>query len=246
MFQKFHNLFNEFKTLYVAPQQYTGREMLSQLGIRTGMPVIVFKEGDNYLADERLERTVCEGIARAAAEIRATLVDHGANVGLMGFLNTAVRERHHSGLYIGVAPRGLTRLPNQTTYDHLIALGDAHTHFVLVEGDRWGIEMPTLNAMLKALADTASFLVVSIKGNPSAETEGKIGSDNPQKTMTAEMRKSMADSISLQLRFPGHPENAAPPKLSREEIFPVADLYAEPEKLTNKIKYYLKIYGANG
>jgi hypothetical protein len=237
LFQKFHARFDKYKTIYVV-RQYSGHEILHRLGIRPGAPVIVFNEEEVRWEDKHLGKIICEEVARAALEFRASIVDRGVDAGLPGLLNAALRERRHPGLFIGVAPKALTRLPQQPVQDHFAALGDAHTHFVLVEGKQLGVELPTMRALIHALAEKSFYLLVLVQGRKALEDRGE-GEDDFWKTPVQEGFSPLATNITLQLRTSGSPE-----RVSREEVYSVNDLYAKPEKLANRIRHFLKVYVA--
>lgn len=244
MFQKFHRIFNQYKALYMSPHQYSGREILKQLGIQAGSPVIVFIERKALIKRENsyyLERALHEGLARVAGELRAIIVDGGVASGVLGSLNTALRERHHPGLYIGVAPIALTNLPNQPSNGHLTALGDAHTHFVLVEGDHWGDEIPVMYNLIGALSENTPYLRISIK-NENTIGNGEKSFEDDENADKIKHGVDQPDKISLQLLYPGVIENPGSEKMMREETFLLSEIGLEVEKLASRIRYYLKAY----
>ena len=242
MFEKFNRVFNAHKTIYVNQSQYSGKEMLKQLGIRPGAPVIVFMGGAAKMNMEdttRLERALHDGVARAAVELGACVVDGGTDSGTMGMLNIALRERNHHGFYIGVAPGSLTRLPNQPSNGHLVSLGDAHTHFVLVEGDKWGDELQPMYALINALAERAPSLGILVNGGKGTQDEVEENVSDDRKVVVLEGSGRLADKISLQLHYPGTRGDTNVQKMSRDGDFTIFDIDLDPEQLAKKIKDYL-------
>ncbi|MCB9136254.1 MAG: hypothetical protein H6636_12565 [Anaerolineales bacterium] len=236
MFQKFHNRFDKYKTLHVAPRQYSGHELLHHLGLRPEAPVLVIQEDDARWRDERLGKIVCEEMARAAVAFGVSIVDQGIDVGLPGLLNTVLRERHHPGVFIGVASTTFELQPQQPTDAPGIRLGDAHTHFVLVEGNGVGIELPTMRALVHALAEKTFYMLISVRGGKALE-EDENSERDPQKTSHYQGFTSSVTGISLQLRL-----SETPQKVSREDFFSLNDLYAEPEKPANRIRHYMRTF----
>lgn len=238
MFQRFHHLFNQYKTLYTTPNRHLDSDLLKQLGIQPGAPVIVFRGRDAQIQERRaLAHVIQEGIARPAVELRASVVDRGVDTGPLSLLNAALRERFHQGHYIGVAPEALTHLPNQRKVGERLPLGDAHTHFVLVEGDQWGVEAATMGALIRALAEKAFYLKISLKQEATPANENQPW----ERLYQAE---NGADKIALQICSPGVGKNENLERTTREEIFSVRELDLEPEKLANRMKYLLSIYAA--
>jgi hypothetical protein len=243
MFQKFNRLFNGHKALYVKQNQYSGEEMLKQLGIRPGYPVIVFMGGTAKMNTEdamRLEQAIRDGVARAAVELQASVVDGGTDSGTLGMLNAALGEREHTGLYIGVAPASLTHLPNQPTNGHLEPLGGAHTHFVLVEGEKWGDELKPMYILINALAKGTPSLGILVNGGKGTQDEVQENVSDDRKVVVLDGSGRLADKISLQLRYPGTIEESSVEKMSRDGDFTIFDIDLDPDKLAKKIKEYLK------
>jgi hypothetical protein len=139
-----------------------------------------------------------------------------------------------------VAPEALTRLPNQPHIGYRLPLGDAHTHFVLVDGEHWGVEIPTLNALTFALAEKTSYLRIMIKRGKETEEQGIAGKKDERPGVP--QNGHLSDKISLQLCFPVTAQNSNLEKMTREDVYSVAELDLEPDKLANRIKYFLNAY----
>ena len=219
--------------------------MLKQLGIHPGSPVIVFMGGAAKMAADagiRLEQAIHDGVARAAVDLEASVVDGGTDSGTMSWLNTALRERHHHGVYIGVAPDSLTHLPDQPANGHLEPLGDAHTHFVLVEGEKWGDELKPMYALVNALAAGVPSVGILVNGGKGTQEEVEENVIDDRKVVVLEGSGRLADKISLQLRYPGTISDADVQKISREGDFAIFDIEMDPAQLANKIKEYLAVY----
>jgi hypothetical protein len=185
----------------------------------------------------RLERAIHDGVARAAVELEASVVDGGTDSGTMGLLNTALRERNHHGFYIGVAPGGLTHLPNQPTNGHLEPLGGAHTHFVLVEGEKWGDELKPMYALVNALAEGVPSVGILVNGGKGTQDEVEENVSDDRKVIGS---GRLADKISLQLRYPGTIGDTDVQKMSKDGDFTIFDIELDPDQLAKKIKDYLR------
>lgn len=242
MFKKFNKIFNGHKTIQINLDQYSGDEMLKQLGLRRGFPVIVFMGGASKVSGIdaiRLERAIRDGVARAAVELEANVVDGGASSGTLGMLNAALGAREHYGNYIGVAPGQLTHLPNEPTNGHLQSLGDAHTHFVLVEGENWGDEVKPMYALINALADGVPSLAILVNGGKRTQEEVRANILDSRKVIVLEGSGQLADKISMQLRTPGTLGDPPIQKLAQDGDFTVFDINLDPEELAQQIKAYL-------
>ncbi|HNB52615.1 MAG TPA: hypothetical protein PK530_11760 [Anaerolineales bacterium] len=213
-------------------------ELLKQLGIQPGAPVIVFKGGKTEISGRgALARVIHEGIARPAVEMRANVVDGGVDVGSQGLLNAALRDRFHRGYYIGVAPEAVTYLPGQRKVGDRLPLGDAHTHFILVEGEQWGAETSVRGALIQALAEKALYLKISMKHE-------REPSDENQPWERLYKAENGTEKIALQICYPGIDKNTNLEKVTREEVFSVSELDLDPEKLATRVRFLLNIYSA--
>jgi predicted Rossmann-fold nucleotide-binding protein len=231
-----------FKVIHVKQNQYSGKEMLKQLGIQPGLPVIVFMGGAAKMNVEdatRLERAIYDGVARAAVELETIVVDGGTDSGTMGLLNAGLRKLNFHGIYIGIAPGSLTHLPNQPR-DRLEPLGDMHTHFVLVEGENWGDELKPMYALIEALAEEAPSLGILVNGGKGTENEVEENISDDRKVVILEGSGRLADKISLQLRYPGTFLDTNVENMSMDGDFTIFDIDLDPYKLAKKIKNYLK------
>jgi SLOG in TRPM, prokaryote/SMODS and SLOG-associating 2TM effector domain 1/Protein of unknown function (DUF4231) len=101
------------------------------------------------------------GIARAAREVNAIILDSGTKTGVISLMGEGVASYGYQSVLIGVAPK------NKISYADNGAAGTPlepnHSHFVLTEGAEWGSETPLLFNLARAL----------INRQPAAAPEGK-------------------------------------------------------------------------
>jgi SLOG in TRPM, prokaryote/SMODS and SLOG-associating 2TM effector domain 1/Protein of unknown function (DUF4231) len=107
------------------------------------------------------------GIARAAAEANAVIIDGGTQAGVMAMMGEAVAGRGYKSTLVGVAPAGKVTYPSDSaTGDSAtsVPLEPNHSHFFLVEGSDWGAETATIYKLIG---------VLTRKGTESASPERK-------------------------------------------------------------------------
>jgi hypothetical protein len=97
----------------------------------------------------RLSQFFGRGIARAALDTGAVILDGGTDAGVMALMGQGVASRGQRTALVGVAPAALVAYPGRAASGP--ALEPHHSHFVLTEGDRWGAETPLLFGLLAAL-----------------------------------------------------------------------------------------------
>lgn len=121
----------------------------------------------------RLAQLFGRGVARAAQQANAVLVDGGTQAGVMALLGEAVAGLGYRTPLIGVAPAVLVSYPQGPANG--VALEPNHSHFVLTPGARWGDETRTLFGLVKALASPGGqprpAAVLLVGGGQVARTE---------------------------------------------------------------------------
>jgi len=101
----------------------------------------------------RLTQLFVRGIARAAFESDALIIDSGGHGGVSALMGKGVASRGIESNLIGVAPASKLIFPNSQTGE--IAAEPNHSRFVLVEGDDWGCETATLFDLVGVLASSS-------------------------------------------------------------------------------------------
>jgi signal transduction histidine kinase len=121
-------------------------DILRALNIEQPKAVIMLSGAAGSLDEEhipRLTQLLSRGVAKAAANINAAIIDGGTQAGVMELMGQGVADRGHKTPLIGVAPKGLVTYPGgpELSQDKDNApLDPNHSHFVLVDSDEWGGE----------------------------------------------------------------------------------------------------------
>ncbi|HJQ24259.1 MAG TPA: DUF4231 domain-containing protein [Blastocatellia bacterium] len=128
------------------------KDVVAALGLPPYEAVIVVSGGAGGLDEKlvpRLTQLFGRGVARAAVEARAVILDGGTQAGVMAMMGEAVAGRGYKTSLVGVAPKSLINFAEGATGG--VPLEPNHSHFVLVDGDTWGSETSTLFALAAAL-----------------------------------------------------------------------------------------------
>lgn len=131
-------------------------EVVKALGIEETYKAVVLVLGGAADLDEalipRLTQLFGRGIARAAAETKAVILDGGTRAGVMALMGKGVAGRGYQNALVGVAPASKVSYPGgPEPASGLVPLEPNHTHFVLAEGADWGSETATLFSLVDAL-----------------------------------------------------------------------------------------------
>ncbi len=169
---------NGNRALLLAPPVGTNAaDILHALGLGQPKALILVVGGADDLdaaVQPRLVQLCSRGIARAAANIGALLMDGGTRAGVMALVGQGVADRGHKTALVGVAPTGKVTYPDGPADGSPadgVALDPNHSHFVLVDSHEWGGETETMYALAEALATTIPIVTVLINGGPLARDE---------------------------------------------------------------------------
>ena len=145
---------NQQSILVFAATDSKPEELIKELEIKDYKAVILILGGADSIDDNlrpRLIQLFDRGIARAAAEANAVIIDGGTQAGVMSLIGEGVASRGHKSTLIGVAPASLVSYPGSKTTTGT-PLEPNHSHFVLVEGDNWGSKTETMFDLVQALS----------------------------------------------------------------------------------------------
>jgi SLOG in TRPM, prokaryote len=146
-------------------------EVLKTVDLPVGRPTLVVVGGASRLSQtdfQRVRSLFTEVFAPIAEQHQAVVVDGGTDAGVMRLMGQARAEVQGTFPLVGVAPIGLSLLPDQA--DQVVTTGDAaplephHTHFFLVPGTQWGDESALLAQIASAIAGDAPSVTVLING----------------------------------------------------------------------------------
>lgn len=167
----FHN-YNEAEAVF-PPVKAKPEEIITALGINPHKPVITIIGGAASIDESltpRLIQLFSRGIARAAAETNAIIIDGGTQSGVMAMMGQGVADRGHKSTLLGVAPVGLVTYPGGPE-EASVQLDPNHSHFVLVEGNAWGSETATMYKLVKELTKEARGVAILAGGGKNSIAE---------------------------------------------------------------------------
>ncbi|MDM8547474.1 SLATT domain-containing protein [Candidatus Venteria ishoeyi] len=139
----------------------------------------------------RLQQLFSRGIAVAAAETGADLIDGGTDSGVMAMMGQGVADRNYRSRLIGVIPAPLVDLsensldvaklpaeegaleaPSTPAQSSASAkLESNHSHFVLADAPDWGEEIPLKNRIIEKMAQHIPTLSILVNGGDLSRTE---------------------------------------------------------------------------
>jgi hypothetical protein len=201
--------------------------LVGALRLETRRSVILVAGGAEALpADARafLTQLFGRGVARAAAEIGAVIIDGGTQAGVMEVLGQAAADCGHRGPVLGIAPAGLVASPDGSAGGRsgdVVPLEPNHSHFILADAAAWGGELKTMFDVATVLAEGAKAVTLVAGGGPHTLAEVRESVRRGWPVIAIEGSGGIADALAA--RPPGEVED---PMLA--EIYADGELEAFP------------------
>jgi hypothetical protein len=160
------------------PQGVAAGRIVGALGLPRPRALLVLNGGTAELEDQlkrQLGRQIADGLARAAAEEQITLVTGATDAGVFTLLGQGLNAWGRTAPCIGVTVDALSLRPGHPQGE--APLEPHHSHFVLVEGQKWGDETKTMYAIVQELAHHSPSVTVFAGGGEvvKSEMEANVG-----------------------------------------------------------------------
>ncbi len=167
---------NGHEALIVTPSLDASPEaIVDALGIPRPRAVILIVGGAAEMGDDAMEelgQLFAEGVAGLAASLDALIIDGGTQAGVMALTGKGVAARHYQSPLLGIAPELNVAYPGKVAaLAKLTPLDPNHSHFVLVNSDKWGGETATMYALAQQFSQQVPSVAVLANGGKIAKQE---------------------------------------------------------------------------
>jgi hypothetical protein len=170
-------------------------EIIEKLGIPLPHAVVSLNGGTEKLEGSLaadLESILVDGFARIASEEALTVVTGGTDAGIFSIFGKGVEKWGKPAAVIGVVPEKLVKWPGGGAGD--TPLEPHHSHFILVEGGKWGDETRTMYSLIKSWEGVPS-LGVFAGGGEVTLCEMKANIDQRRKMVLLAGSGRSADAV---------------------------------------------------
>ncbi len=184
------------QAIYVQPDAPPAG-VLTALNLPPYRHVVTVHGGAGNMAIElvgAVQDFLLRGLIPLAEQEHILVADGGTDVGVMHALGAARAQAHATFPLVGVTPHRFARFPGSPTDGDREALNSAHTHFVLVEGDDFGVESALLVGLLRGSGRTGFALVINGGGIVFDEVKRHAAQGNPIVTVRGSGR--VADELA--------------------------------------------------
>ncbi|SRR5216683_676824 len=229
-------------------------DVLKILGIQQPKALLMVVGGASELDDSlntRLKFLCNLGIARVAAEAEAAIIDGGTQAGIMELMGQAVAERGHQSILLGVAPSGTVTYPGgpaDGSPSQSAPLDSNHSHFVLVEGDKWGDETSMMYKLADELGKNIPVVTVLVNGGEIVKREAWYSVQRGWPLIVIKDSGRIADAIAIlwenkQTKQRNDAASSTDPELTEiiekgdVHLFPLEGMIEQFEKLLKQLLY---------
>ena len=164
---------NRAATAVLPPANTSAADILAALKIEGEKAVLLVIGGADDVdagAKSKLTQLFGRGIARAAANVIAVVIDGGTKAGVMEMMGQGIADRGFKSPLVGVAPLGLVSYPGSDGSGKT-PLDPNHSHFVLVPGDAWGSETSTIFQLVAELRNKVPAVALLAGGGDTTRNE---------------------------------------------------------------------------
>jgi hypothetical protein len=212
--------------------------LIEALGISPPPKNLILLIGGADKLDERLASRLTQlfsrGIARAAADAEALIIDGGTQAGVMQIMGQSVVDRGRKSSLLGVAPAGKVTYPGGPSVpsNDSAPLDPNHSHFVLVDGNEWGSETETLFELTAAF--NKPVLAILVNGGAIAKDELLQSVRRNWPVIVIEGSGRLADEVAALKEKPSQIEDPVLAEIVEEgdlRIFPISGALEDFERM---------------
>jgi hypothetical protein len=211
--------------------------LIESLGISPPKNLILLIGGADKLDQKltsRLTQLFSRGIARAAADAEALIIDGGTEAGVMQIMGQSIAERGRKNSLLGVAPAGKVTYPGGPIVpsNDSAPLDPNHSHFVLADGNEWGSETETFFEL--AAAFNKPVLAILVNGGAIAKDELLQSVRQNWPVIVIEGSGRLADEVAALKKHPSQIEEPTLAEIVEEgdlRIFPITGALEDFERM---------------
>lgn len=182
-------------------------DLIAALEIKKPATVFLLIGGADHLdpsLNHKIERLLDEGLALAAADATALIVDGGTQAGVMELMGKAVALRGRVTPLLGVAPEGKVTYPGgpeEGSIEDGAALDPNHSHFVLVEGSDWAAGTEVMFQLVTELASEANVVAILVNGGDETKNEVVRAAKAGWPVIAIQGSGRLADDVASHIAF---------------------------------------------
>jgi SLOG in TRPM, prokaryote len=200
--------------------------------------------GLDHSRKAQLATLLADGVTPVAAEAGALIIDGGTQSGVMEIMGEAVARSREAVHLLGVAPKGKVTNPEIAGASKIsdgAPLEPNHSHFVLVESNRWGGETTMMLELARAF--NAPTVAILVNGGMIAADEALQSVRHGWPLLVIEGSGRIADELSPAVRDGQSAKSTEVTQIARSgcvELFsidnPAVGLKSQLQKILTQVK----------
>lgn len=202
------------------------------------VPTLQLSTGAGLMSPEASARLgpLFDALAGYALRQKMTVIDGGTRAGGMALMGASLARLGYLLPHIGVLPANAPSSADGMTAETLI--DPNHTHFVLLEDDRWGGEVPLMSALTSYLSQ-GDAVTVLINGGMIAQQEILQSLAHHRPVIVVSGTGRLADTLAEAIRFPQKTWDAEITTIAQSDLVRVFDLTMSPTHLLTMLDQIL-------
>ena len=203
--------------------------------------LLILSGGAGQTADAMLRRltSLFDAIGAALARQGVTVIDGGTQSGVMALMGQALDRSGHTAPYIGVLPAHAPISDDQRGED---ILEPHHSHFVLIEADRWGDECDLMGRLAGRLSERVPSLLLLVNGGEVALQDLAWNVHQGREIVVLAGSGRLADEIAAAVCQPEAVARPEVARVAREGRVTLCDLAEPAAGLVALIESRLAVY----
>lgn len=212
--------------------------IVETLGLTHPVPTLVLSTGAGLMPADDSTRLIAlfDTLANYAHRYKMTVIDGGTHAGGMALMGAALAKLNYSVPHLGVLPAHAQATADGMTAEALV--DPNHTHFVLLDNDHWGSEVPLMSAIASYLSQGEATTIL-VNGGMIAKQEILQSLAHGRPVIVVAGTGRLADTLAEALQFPQKTRDADITAIAQSNLVNVFDLSAPPSYLVNLLDQIL-------
>ncbi len=215
------------------------RNIVNALNLASPPGLLMLAGGAGKMSGEQLSKITpfIDAASEAVISLGITVIDGGTNVGVMALMGSSLERSGGSVTHIGVLPAYAEAGSGQRGEE---ILDPHHTHFVLVESDRWGRETRLMYRLAELLSGRIPSLALLVDGGKIALDEVVWNVYQKREIVVVSGSGRIADDIATAVKESSDDLSDQMRKIIQGGKFTFVDVSDPPMKLKELILARLK------
>ncbi len=212
--------------------------IIKALGLTHPVPTLALSTGAGLMPPDVSARLTAlfDTLAGYALRQKMTVIDGGTHAGGMALMGEALAKLNYALPHVGVLPAYAHATSDGMTSESL--LDPNHTHFVLLNNDHWGSEVPLMSELASYLSQ-GDAVTILVNGGMIAQQEILQSLAHQRPVIVVSGTGRLADVLAKAMRFPQEAQSAEIAAIVQSDLVHLFDLTEPLSYLSNLLDQIL-------